>query len=563
MPFARTLALTLLLAALCGLAAPGSCAATPLSQLVADELRLLFGAEPVPSVSLDRQILLNASILPRFYRERNYRPAWINDLGLSDTGRALLDVLRGAADEGLCPEDYHLGRLEALAGVDADPRSYGILFDPGYMGRLDLLLSDAFLLYVAHLSGGRVDPVTVHEGWRARRRQTDLSGVLAMVVEEGRPLAEALAELGPPGEGFQRLREALAGYRRIAALGGWPQVPPGPVLRSGARDGRLPALRQRLVASGDLAEPALSAGILFDAATEDALRHFQERHGLDADGVLGAKTLVALNVSVEARIRQLELNLERQRWLPWSLGRRHLLVDVADFRLKVVEEGRTVMTMAAVVGTAYRKTPVFSARMTYLEFAPYWSVPPTILREDKLPLIRSDPGWLARHHYEIVRWEGGEPVAVAPATVDWGRVTARTFPGTLRQKPGPWNPLGRVKFMFPNRFAVYLHDTPDRHLFARDVRSYSSGCIRIERPVDLAQYLLEGKAGWDCERILAEVARSAPLQVGLPQPLPVHVLYRTAWVAEDGSVQFREDVYLRDLDLQLALDEARSATAGP
>lgn len=557
MPRAHPIVLLLLLAALSGLVAPSPAESTPLSVLVTEEVRNLLAEQPVPGIVLDRPILLNHELLPGFYASRGYRPAWVGDLGLTAAARELLDALRGAAQEGLCPEDYHLRHLEPLVGVDADPRAFGILFDPGYMARLDLLLTDAFLLYAAHLTEGRVDPATVHEGWRARRRKADLTGVLRSVLDGGEPVTTALAALAPPHPGYRRLREVLDGYRRILALGGWPAIPAGAVLRSGGRDPRLPALRSRLVASGDMEEPAESAGELFDAATEAALMRFQGRHGLDEDGVLGAKTLAALNVPVEARIRQIEFNLERWRWLPKSLGNRYLLVNIADFSLNVVEEDKTVMSMSVVVGTAYRKTPVFSARMTYLEFAPYWTVPPTILREDKLPLIRRDPGWITRHHYEIVRREQGGTVNVDPAAVDWRRVKARTFPGILRQKPGPWNPLGRVKFMFPNRFAVYLHDTPDRHLFAKDVRTFSSGCIRIERPLDLAQYLLEGKQGWYCDLILDALESEAPFQVGLPSSLPVHILYWTAWVDEAGLLQFRKDLYLRDLDLELALIQKR------
>jgi murein L,D-transpeptidase YcbB/YkuD len=191
--------------------------------------------------------------------------------------------------------------------------------------------------------------------------------------------------------------------------------------------------------------------------------------------------------------------------------------------------------------------------MTYLEFAPYWTVPSTILREDKLPLIKKDPGWLARHNYEIVPWSGETTEIIDPSVIDWKKVEARTFPGNLRMKPGPQNPLGRIKFMFPNRFAVYLHDTPERYLFARDIRSYSSGCIRVERPLDLAQYLLEKATEWDCDMILDAMEADEPLTVNLPASWPIHILYWTAWVDEEGALQFRDDFYLRDLDLELAL----------
>jgi murein L,D-transpeptidase YcbB/YkuD len=273
--------------------------------------------------------------------------------------------------------------------------------------------------------------------------------------------------------------------------------------------------------------------------------------------VLGPKTLAALNVSVEARIRQIELNLERWRWLPKDLGGCYIMVNIAGFELAVMEGTDIVMTMPVVVGTAYRKTPVFSARMNHLIFAPYWNVPPTILREDKLPKIKADPGYVQRQHFEIVRGTEENPTFLDPWNIPWRKVTAATFPGHLRQTPGPWNALGRVKFMFPNAFDVYLHDTPDKHLFVRDARTFSSGCIRIQKPLDLAQYLLE-EQGWDRDRILAAMARSKPLRVELVRSLPVHVLYWTAWVDAEGILQFRDDIYLRDLDLDRALNRRRA-----
>ncbi len=339
----------------------------------------------------------------------------------------------------------------------------------------------------------------------------------------------------------------------------------------------MPLIRQRLLSNGDLVPPEVwgrgsggmdlsepvgvepdrlfvgVADLHYEPATIHALKRFQRRHGLSPDGVLGPRTLAELNVSVEERIRQIEINLERWRWLPKSLGERRIEVNTADFRLRVVEDGQTVMSMPVIVGTGYRKTPVFSARMTYLEFAPYWFVPPTILREDKLPRIKRDPGWVKRRHFDIVSWKGPER-SIDPWSIDWTDMEAKRFPGVLRMQPGPWNPLGRVKFMFPNRYAVYLHDTNERHLFRRNIRSFSSGCIRIERPQDLAYYLMENQ-GWHCDTLLDAMGRKRPKKVQLEQALPVHILYWTAWVDERGRLQFRKDLYLRDLDLDLALQQ--------
>ncbi len=537
---------------------PLSSGATSLELKIAVGIRSVLEQEGVPRLVLGQELLLNADLLPGYYRMREYVPAWFDDRGLTVAGRQLLDLLRSADEHGLCPEDYHLAQIDPLIGLEEDCRRYGMPFDAGYMARLDLLLTDAFLLYTAHMVEGRVDSAEVHEGWRARPRKVDLVRLLDYALNNGR-IVPVLADLAPPHPGYLLLRGELERYRRSSALGGWPLMPPGPVLRAGDIDPRVPLLRQRLQYNGDLSAHDVAVGEpeeLFDKTTVAALVRFQLRHGLDGDGVLGPKTLAALNVSVEARIRQIELNLERWRWLPKDLGERHILVNSADFHLTVMEGSQAVLTMPVVVGTAYRKTPVFSARMNHLIFAPYWTVPSTILREDKLPKIKADPGYVQLQHFEIVRGTEENPTILDPWSIPWRRVTAATFPGQLRQKPGSWNPLGRVKFMFPNTFDVYLHDTPDKHLFGRDARTFSSGCIRIQKPVELASYLLE-EQGWSRERILAAMARSEPLRVGLARPLPVHVLYWTAWVDTEGNLQFRDDIYLRDLDLDLSLSRRR------
>lgn len=537
---------------------PLSASASPLTLQAAVEIRNVLSQEGAPRVVLGQEMLLNADLLPGHYQARGYVPVWIDDLGLTNSARQLLDHLRSAAEHGLCPEEYHLARIEPLVGLAEDCRRYGMPFDAGYMARLDLLLTDAFILYAGHLVEGRVDPEEVHEGWRARPRKVDLLRLLDYALSAER-LLPVLADLSPPHTGYRLLCAELERYRTLSALGGWPWVPAGPTLRAGEVDSRLPLLRQRLHLGGDLpySEPPEDNAELYDKETLAALIRFQNRHGLTADGVLGPKTLAALNVSVEARIRQMELNLERWRWLPKELGSRHIIVNSADFQLTVIEGDEPVLSMPVVVGTAYRKTPVFPSRMNHLIFAPYWTVPPTILREDKLPKIKADPNYVERQHFEIVRGTEDNPTILDPLSIPWQRVTATTFPGMLRQKPGPWNPLGRVKFMFPNSFDVYLHDTPDKHLFGRDARTFSSGCIRIQRPVDLAVYLLEAQ-GWNRERILAAMARAEPLRVNLARTIPVHVLYWTAWVDQGGGVQFRDDIYLRDLDLDLALSRRRA-----
>ncbi|HZC01403.1 MAG TPA: L,D-transpeptidase family protein, partial [Gammaproteobacteria bacterium] len=287
-----------------------------------------------------------------------------------------------------------------------------------------------------------------------------------------------------------------------------------------------------------------------------------QRHGLAADGVVGASTLAALNVPVGARIRQIELNMERWRWLPQDLGERYILVNIANFALDVVENGQSVLTMRVVAGKPTRRTPFFSAQMTYVVLSPHWYVPPTIAIQDKLPLIRRDPKYMARQNLKIFSDGPGGATRVDPRAIDWSSVSARNFPYRLRQDPGPRNALGRVKFMFPNSYHVYLHDTPSRELFARAERAFSSGCIRLEKPIELAEYLLRDDPRWSRQSILSSIDRGREQVVHLPAPIPVHLFYWTTWMSDEGVVHFRKDIYERDHVLDGALQKAVPSIPG-
>jgi murein L,D-transpeptidase YcbB/YkuD len=314
-------------------------------------------------------------------------------------------------------------------------------------------------------------------------------------------------------------------------------------------------LRKRLAASGDLS-PGLARGEDFDDALDRAVRRFQEHSGLEVDGIVGRNTLAALNRTALERLHQIEVNMERWRWLPRDLGDRFIRVNIASFEVDLFEAGEHLMNMRAVVGKDYRRTPVFSDTMTYLVVNPHWNMPHTIAVEDKLPLIKKDPGYLADNNMELLRGWGAEAVAEDPLSVDWSTVTAENFRWRLRQAPGPDNALGRIKFMFPNKFNVYLHDTPSRALFGSNVRALSSGCIRLEKPVELAEYLLRADPKWTRPALLAAIEEGVEQTVRLPEPIPVHLLYCTTWVDENGTVHFRDDIYGRDRIVEDALKES-------
>ena len=500
------------------------------------------GVSPIIGVSR----LLSHDQIFKLYQEREFVPLWLDGWQLKPGSLVLLANLRDAGAHGLCGDDYLLVQLEGLIRLQEDFAHNNLPLAPQNRAVLDLFLSQAFLTFATHMIEGQVDPNLAHVDWRARQRKVDLVKLLGYALDNSR-MQQVLEGLYPPHEEYRALVGALARYQELSALGGWPTIPSGPAIRPGGRDRRVRQLKKLLQVTGDLVIPG-ETGDRYDQETVGAVMQFQARHGLVDDGVVGTKTLVALNIPVDQRIHQIELNLERWRWMPKSFGKRHIRINVADFKLTVIDNDEIVLQMPVIVGTQYRKTPVFSARMTYLEFAPYWTVPPTILREDKLPIIKRNPDYLAEHHFRIVA--GGEDTFIDPEEIDWQNVKAENFPGQLRMDPGPWNPLGRVKFMFPNRFNVDVHDTNQSYLFDNNVRSFSSGCIRIERPGELAYYLLAEELG--AERLNELLAASEPEQVPI-EPVSIHIQYWTAWVDQGGDVNFRPDVYFRDLDLEVAL----------
>jgi murein L,D-transpeptidase YcbB/YkuD len=509
--------------------------------------RLLSSRESGPSPIIGVARLLAHDQIFNLYNKRGFAPLWLDGWQLKPGSFTLLENLRNAGAHGLCGDDYLLVQLEGLIGLHKDFARKNLPLAPQNRAVLDLFLSQAFLTFASHMVEGQVDPRLAHVDWRARQRKVHLLKLLEYALDNDR-MPQVLEGLYPPHEEYRNLVAALALYQKLSALGGWPVIPSGPTIRPGDRNHRVRLLKELLQTTGDLTQ-VTEAGPLYDQETVAAVMKFQARHGLVDDGVIGSKTLIALNVPVEERIRQIELNLERWRWMPKSFGKRHLRVNVADFSLVVVEDGETVLKMPVIVGTQYRKTPVFSAQMSYLEFAPYWTVPPTILREDKLPIIKQNWRYLEEKHFRIVSRSDAETF-IDPEDVDWQNTDVENFPGLLRMEPGPWNPLGRVKFMFPNRFNVYLHDTNESYLFDNNVRSFSSGCIRVKRPDELAYYLLQEELG--AARIEELLTASEPEQVPI-KPIPVHIQYWTAWVDQEGLVNFRPDVYFRDLDLEVAL----------
>jgi murein L,D-transpeptidase YcbB/YkuD len=347
----------------------------------------------------------------------------------------------------------------------------------------------------------------------------------------------------------------LQKYRLLDLRLNRPPLPPGPSLHAGDHDPRVSLLRRRLIDLGDLDVTLEEAPYRFDQRVEEAVRHFQRRHGLEEDGIVGPETLSELNLPLEQRVRQIELNLERWRWIPHELGRRYILVNIAGYQLYAVENQHRRLEMRVVVGRNYRRTPVFSGKMTYMVLNPEWNVPGSIAVKDILPKVKEDPSYLQRMGFKVYASWQDDAAVINPAEIDWSSISSRNFGFRLVQAPGPQNALGRIKFMLPNKYAVYLHDTPSQQLFQQARRGFSSGCIRVEKPFELAAYVLQGQEGWTEEKLIAGVKSGEKRIIGLQETVPVHLLYWTAWVDEEGKLNFRKDIYKRDEPLDRALRE--------
>lgn len=480
---------------------------------------------------------LDTARLAAFYVGDRSAPLWTSGSGPGVRAARLREALAGAGQEGLVPANYRLNEIDQLWQARA----------PDALACLDLLLTDAFRRYAGDVRRGRLDPREADPAWYLRSEEFSPIEALRAAAGE-RAIANLLRDLPPPHDGYRRLREALARYEELARDGGWKRLAAGAAFEPGMRDARVPALRARLRAEGDLGGFPWG-GDRFDDTLAEAVRRFQSRHGLHADGIVGPRTLAAMNVPVSERFAQIRRTLERWRWLPRSLGDPHVLVNSAGFHLDVMEKGRSVLTMRVIVGTPDQATPSFAATMDSLIINPYWNVPVRIARDKLLPMQQRNPRFFVSRDIRLYPNGVANAEPVDPASVNWKQLSAESFPYRVRQEPGPKNSMGRLAFVLPNPFDVFLHDTPDRSLFTRDTRTFSEGCVRIERFMPLALYALRGSDGWDETRISEEIESLRHQKVGLPQPIPVYVLYLTSWVDDAGAVHFADDPYGREQEL--------------
>lgn len=497
------------------------------------ERSVLDGLAEREAISWRNTVVSTDQVLP-YYTMPGAENLWVRNGQLTPEAGALFAALADASADGLVASDYLPLALRDLAPLLGADDQTG----------LELALSSAFMSFARDLHAGRTTPSVTDPEIVIARKEAAPDKWLAMVQRIG--VAQTLQRLRPQHVQYFQLRQLLAGYRSLAERGGWSGIADGEVLKPGMRDERLIAIRSNLSARGysgvsHVAEPAL-----YDDALVPVLEHFQKRHGLDQDGIVGPATLRALNVPADERVRQIIVNMERWRWLPVDLGQRHVFVNQAGFQMFTMNAGKLVDQRRVIVGKPFHRTPIFSDMIRYAEFNPTWTVPNSIAIRDKLPKLRQDPSYADRNGFRFYSgWSGNDP-EISPYSVDWNAVSGRTFPFRMVQQPGPKNALGQVKFMFPNKFAVYLHDTPSRQLFARTGRAFSSGCIRVNQPLDFAAILFGLDQDMSRSRVDKIIDTKRTTRVNLQSPVPVHLAYFTAWVDESGIPSFYADVYERD-----------------
>jgi murein L,D-transpeptidase YcbB/YkuD len=463
-----------------------------------------------------------------FYMHRGYRAAWEND---SDVIQ-LLKSLSDTQADGLDPADFHIDQLAATrASMQATTPT------AAQRANFDIAATRTFITALLQLRRGKVDPSRLDIHWNfdpvGMDPRADMNTFFAAL--DAHDVARAFAQAPPQEAVYGSLRQGLAQLRRIRDMGGWPKIAEGESLKPGMDSAAVAQLRARLTVGGYLA-PQTKRRTDYDATVTAAVKKYQAEQYLGADGVAGATTLAALNVPVEARIDQVRVNMERARWLLYKLQGTFVIVDIAGYKVALYRDGKAIWRSRVQVGKPFRSTPVFQSEITYVTFNPTWTVPPTILVKDMLPKIQSNPGYLAANRIRVIDREGN---VLDPSTVDWSNARGLT----LRQDAGPDNSLGQVVIRFPNEYAIYLHDTPHRELFAKSVRATSSGCIRVENPLQLVELLFNDPVRWNSAGIQAQLANGKTENIRLPVKVPVLLAYWTVDLSNDGRVVFKPDVY--------------------
>jgi murein L,D-transpeptidase YcbB/YkuD len=487
-------------------------------------------------------------VLSKIYHENNLKPFWIGTGGPGKQAKGIFETLKAADSHGLTPEHYLTDKIQ----------KYWESTDAKGLARLDILLTLGLRGYVADMREGSIEPRKIDPKLFATARDAEVDFNTLREQALSTPDIQAFLEKQvPPFLQYHKLRKALKDYRAMKTKGGWESIPEGKILKPGMEDERVRLIRKRLSITGDLRSDDLK-GTVYDDRTVQAVKRLQSRHGLEPDGIIGKNTLSALNISVDTKILQIVINMERYRWIKHQLGERVIVVNIAGFGAAGIKPktGEIEIKMRVIVGKEFHKTPVFSDAIKYVEFNPYWNIPVSIANNEMLPKLKKNAHYLKERNIRIFNSWGPDAKELDSIAIDWKKVGKKEIARWhLRQEPGPHNALGTVKFVFPNKFNVYLHDTPSHSLFQKTKRAFSHGCIRLSQPAEMASYVLGGeKNGWGIERVKEIIEGGKREVVPLKKPFPIYILYRTVIVnPENEEVNFRADVYGRDALLKKSL----------
>lgn len=495
-------------------------------------------------IVIDGVKLFSQTALPQFYNNRAFELAWNDKKNI----RHLMESIESAYDEGLDPQDYHQERITNLLGLSKK----GDLSNADKV-RLDLFMTDALILYASHLLEGKLEQSALRKEWDVEKneRPKNVDSLLTVTLHNHQ-VKTALESFKPNHYIYKLMKFHLKELRDKEKSGGWPQVSTGDVLKPGDTADRILEIRDFLIAVGDLHDKANVAGKVYDKDLETAVKKFQYRHRLTQDGIIGKGTIEQMRLSLQDRIDIIRLNLERMRWIFHEPDDDFLLVNIAGFHVTRFTNRKAVFDSRVIVGKYHHETPIFKGEMKYIVMNPTWTLPYSIATHETLPKMKKDPGYLVSKHMEVMDRKGN---LLNPASIDWNRYSAGNFPFIIRQKAGPWNALGEVKFIFPNKYAVYLHDTPSRGLFNQQDRAFSHGCIRTEDKWGLMMSLMDDPEVWNMDKINEILKSGETTKIDLPKPVNIYLIYFTASVDQDSNLLFMKDIYNRDKAVLKALNE--------
>ena len=499
------------------------------------------------TLELEGERIFSPNVLPEFYTQRGFVPAWASYKAIEDVIKALHD----SWEDGLNQEDYHgSGIRKLLKKIDNGLSEKRV--DPVWVAEFDILVTDAVLLYAYHLLEGKVDPETLDPNWNYDYKgiMEDAPYQLEKAIESANVSVE-LQQLRPQNVTYKATRELLINYTQLKEKGGWPAVLEGETIHEGENDERIVQIKKRLARTGELYLSTDLESMVYDSLLVADVKRFQNRNGLKPDGVIGKGTIGAMNISVDERINTLRVNLERNRWIDSDLTEDYIIVNIAGFKAYYFENHKLRHSTNVMVGKERTRTPVFKDRLRYIEFNPTWTVPTSIIGNTIIPKMKKDPDYILKNNFELIDRSGK---VVPQSQIDASELSLRNFAYTVRQKPGADNALGEVKFIFPNKHSVYLHDTPSKSLFEREKRAFSHGCIRTQYPLDLAEILLNDTE-WTREKIDSVIQTRETVRAYPEKDIDVLIMYWTAGYYEGEGIGFFRDVYDRDAKVLEQLDK--------